>query len=246
MRRLLCLLVTAMTAAITVMSQNVQLHYDMGHTLYSDLTSRPNVTSTVEMFKPDRWGSTFLFADIDYYTDGAAGAYWEIARELNVSRNRRWALHLEYNGGAATVEHTSIASRIQHAALIGGAWNWGNADFSKTFSLQALYKRYFHGQHRDAYNSFQLTAVWGANFAHGLVSFSGYCDMWHDPDVNGKLILQSEPQLWINLWHLPAVSDDLHLSVGTELEVSNNFVFNDEGQRNRFYAIPTLGVKWTF
>jgi len=44
-------------------AQNVQFHYDLGHNLSKDLSNRPAVTTTVEMFKPDKWGSTFLFTD---------------------------------------------------------------------------------------------------------------------------------------------------------------------------------------
>ena len=47
-------------------AQNVQLHYDLGHSLYKDLTNRPSVTTTVEMFKTDKWVSTFMFTDKDY------------------------------------------------------------------------------------------------------------------------------------------------------------------------------------
>ena len=39
-------------------AQDVQLHYDLGHSLYKNLSSRTSVTTTVEMFKPDTWGST--------------------------------------------------------------------------------------------------------------------------------------------------------------------------------------------
>ena len=55
--------------AIGMQAQNVQLHYDLGHNLYEELSNRPSVTTTVEMFKPDNWGSTFLFTDIDYFHD---------------------------------------------------------------------------------------------------------------------------------------------------------------------------------
>ena len=41
--------------ALGATAQNVQLHYDLGHSLYKDLTNRPSVTTTVEMFKPDKW-----------------------------------------------------------------------------------------------------------------------------------------------------------------------------------------------
>ena len=84
-------------------AQNVQLHYDLGHSLYKDLTNRPSVTTTVEMFKPDKWGSTFMFTDIDYQREGVAGAYWEISREFNLTKNKQWAAHIEYNGGLTKI-----------------------------------------------------------------------------------------------------------------------------------------------
>ncbi len=244
MRRLLFVIVS-MVFTMAAGAQNVQLHYDFGHTLYGDLSARPNVTTTVEMFKPDKWGSTYMFTDIDYFTDGAAGAYWEISREFSLSKSKQWALHLEYDGGATSVERTAIANRFQHAFLAGGAWNWASEDFSKTFSLQAMYKYYFKGQGRGAFNGFQVTAVWGNTFANGLCTFSGFVDVWYDKDVCGKLIVLSEPQFWFNLNTLRGM-DGVNVSVGTEVEISNNFVFDKEGRNNKFFAIPTIAAKWTF
>lgn len=237
--------ILSLTFVTMVSAQNIQLHYDLGHSFYGDLSGRPNVTTTVEMFKPDKWGSTFMFADIDYYSDGAAGAYWEIAREFSLTRNKKWALHLEYNGGATTIEHTGIGNRFQHAFLGGGAWNWASKDFSKTFSLQAMYKYYFKGTNRGAFNGFQVTAVWGDTFAKGLCTFSGFFDVWYDKDVRGKLITLTEPQFWFNLNALKGM-EGINVSVGTEVEISNNFVFNNEGRNDKFYVIPTIAAKWTF
>ena len=244
MNRVVSLMI-AVAASIVGFAQNIQLHYDLGHSLYGDLSARPNVTTTFEMFKPDRLGSTFLFTDIDYFGDGAAGAYWEISREFSVTKNKRWAIHAEYNGGITSIEHTAIASRFQHAVLIGGAWNWASKDFRKTLSLQALYKYYFKGMGRGAFNGFQLTAVWADTFAHGLFSFSGFFDLWYDKDVNGKLIMLTEPQLWFNFNGLKHM-EGINLSLGTEVEVSNNFVFDKQGRCNKFFVIPTLAAKWTF
>ena len=67
------LMLLLLLLALGATAQNVQLHYDLGHSLYKDLTNRPSVTTTVEMFKPDKWGSTYLFTDIDYQRDGVAG-----------------------------------------------------------------------------------------------------------------------------------------------------------------------------
>ncbi len=227
-------------------AQNLQFHYDLGHSIDKHLTTRPSATATVEMFKPDRWGNTFLFIDLDFYSRGMAGAYWEISREFNFSKNKQWAAHAEYNGGVTTAEDMTYSSRFQHAVLLGPAWNWHSADFSKTFSIQTLYKYYFKGQRNEhAFNSFQLTAVWSTTFAKGLCTFAGYADLWYDSDVNGKLVFMSEPQFWFNLNTIHGW-DDIHLSLGTEVELSNNFIYNDLGQHNRFYAIPTLAAKWTF
>ena len=239
----LALVATTMAAP----AQNVQLHYDLGHSLYNDLGNRPSVTTTVEMFKPDTWGSTYLFTDIDYQRDGVAGAYWEIAREFNVTKNKQWAFHVEYNGGPNSDEDTWNATRFQHAVLAGGAWNWHSADFSRTFSVQALWKYYFKNRHYGArpFNGFQLTEVWGIQFAKGFCTFSGFCDLWYDPSANGKWIVISEPQFWWNLNKFKGW-EKINLSVGTEWELSNNFVWNDKGEHNRFYFIPTIAAKWTF
>jgi len=201
------------------------------------------------MFKPDRWGSNFFFIDLDYYSDGMAGAYWEISREISLANHNTWALHLEYDGGEATKQavksYAESSSRFQHAFLAGGAYNWASSDFLRTFSAQVLWKYYFKGQYRGAYNSVQFTGVWGVSFGCGLFTFSGYADLWYDPDVQGKWSFAAEPQIWFNVDALRGCKD-VHLSLGSEVEVSNNFVYNDDGANNRFYAIPTVAAKWTF
>lgn len=236
-----------MAATLSSSAQNIQLHYDLGHSMGRNLSNRPSVTTTFEMFKTDPLGSTYTFTDIDYQRDGVAGAYWEISREFNVTKNKQWAAHVEYNGGLSSDENTWQATRFQHGTLIGGAWNWHSADFSRTFSIQALYKYYFKSRHHDArpFSSFQLTEVWSITFADKLCTFSGFCDTWYNPNVKGKWILISEPQFWFNLNTLRGW-DKIKLSVGSEVELSNNFVWNSKGENNHFYAIPTIALKWTF
>lgn len=233
--------------AVALCAQNLQLHYDLGHSLYKELSNRPSMTTTFEMFRPDAWGSTFTFTDIDYQRDGVAGAYWEIAREFDLTKDKQWAAHVEYNGGLTSDENTWMATRFQHAVLVGAAWNRHSADFSHTFSLQAMYKYYFKNRHYGVggFNSFQLTGVWSITFANKRCSFSGFCDAWYDPSANGKWIVVSEPQFWFNLNSLKGM-EKVKLSLGTEVELSNNFVWDENNRHNRFYAIPTLAAKWTF
>lgn len=247
MKRLFSLAILLMAAFHGVSAQDIQVHYDLGHSLYDDLTNRPSMTTTMELYKPDKWGSTYSFIDIDYQRDGVAGAYWEVSRELNLSKNKQWAAHVEYNGGLSSDEDTWQANRFQHAVLAGGAWNWASKDFSKTFSVQLMWKYYFRNRHYQAhaYNSVQLTEVWSTTFAHGLCTFSGFCDLWYSPNVNGKWILISEPQFWFNLNTLRGMQG-VNLSLGSEVEISNNFVWNERGEHNRFYVLPTIAAKWTF
>ena len=69
------LLIAALIAFnLTAMAQNIQFHYDFGRSLYSELDKteqslgRPTLTTTVEMFRPDSYGRTFFFVDMDYST----------------------------------------------------------------------------------------------------------------------------------------------------------------------------------
>lgn len=247
MKKLFTLSAILLASLSCAQAQNIQLHYDLGHSLNSDLSGRPSVTTTIEMFRPDGWGSTYFFADIDYFHDGVAGAYWEVSREANLSKNKQWALHGEYNGGVASSQLNDLSTRFQHAVLVGPAWNWHSADFSRTFSLQAMYKYYFKGQNawNRPFSSFQATAVWGVTTANKRFTFSGFVDCWYDKSVKGNWIVLSEPQLW---WHLNTVKgwEKVPVSVGTEVELSNNFVFDKYGRNDRFHAIPTIAAKWTF
>ena len=229
---LLLLSVISISGINKAQAQNIQLFYDAG---------RGCATSTVEMFRPDAGGSTFFFIDFDY-SPKASGAYWEIAREFNFWQDTKlsWlSAHIEYNGGL------SGGGSYNDAYLTGAAWNWANKDFSKTFSLQLLYK-YLANQPSGNKHSWQITTVWGIHFAKGLCTFSGYADLWHDNSVMGNLVLSSEPQFWFNLYALDSVNDDFKLSLGAEVELTKSLVWPTDGINNKFYAIPTLAAKWTF
>lgn len=77
---MLCLGATKAKAQV-----NAQLFYDFG-------SDREFVTLTLEMFKQDKWGSTYFFVDHDFNYDkmvvgekniAQGGTYTEISRALN-------------------------------------------------------------------------------------------------------------------------------------------------------------------
>ena len=224
----LCTLGTQLTAK----AQNIQLLYD---------TERKCVTSTIEMFKPDRGGSTFFFVDLDY-TPKVSGAYFEIAREFNFWQQSKlsWlSVHVEYNGGLNTA-----AGSFNNAILTGLTYSGHSKDFSKTWSLSAMYKIIpgtvdMNGK-KDIHN-FQIPGVWGITFAKNWCTFSGFIDFWREQRSwqGTEFIMLTEPQLWVNLNQIKGW-ENVNLSIGGELELSTNFV--EKG----FNAMPAIGAKWTF
>ena len=233
MKKIFCLALMAV-AAMGLSAQNIQVHYDFGRNIYPDQEDgRQKVTVTLEQFKADQWGSWYYFVDVDVTNKFTEGAYTEISREFNIGK-KGFAAHVEYDGGL------NKSGSFQQAALLGGAYNGHNADFSKTWSVQLMYKRFFKSyEYSSAYNSVQLTGVWGLNFANKKCTFSGFVDFWRGENADGKgqLVILSEPQFWYN------VTD--HFSVGGEVEVSNNFIYNTYDDKS-FFVNPTLAVKWNF
>ena len=213
-------------------AQNLQLLYDTG---------RGCVTSTVEMFRPDSFGSTYFFVDFDY-NPKASGAYWEISRELCFwqDTNLSWlSAHLEYNGGLS-----SSAGMFNNSWLVGATYSGHSEDFSKTWSLSAMYKAIpgtLDVLGNCQMHNFQITGVWGIRFANGWCDFSGFFDFWreHRPWQETSFIFLSEPQFWVNLNKIKGW-EKINLSVGGEVELSVNFY------KKGFAALPAVGAKWTF
>jgi len=208
-------------------AQDIQLHYDLGK-------DRKYLTSTVEMFKPDQYGSTFFFIDMDYGANdvqGVALAYWEIARGLKFWDNP-FEIHVEYNGGFGQYAPGG-AYQINDAWLFGGNYTWNTADYSKIFTLQLMYKT-IRGKNK---NSFQVTGVWTLQFFNNKLTLDGFADFWREDnmfaDKSTKFVFLSEPQFWYNVTN--------NFSVGSEIELSTNF-----GGHEGFMVNPTIAGKWTF
>ena len=230
MKKVLLLLTFAFAVA-GLKAQNIQLHYDLGK-------DRSYLTTTVEMFRPDKHGSTFFFIDMDYGAndvDGIALAYWEIARGLKFWKSP-FEVHVEYNGGFGR-NANGTSYRINDAWLLGGNYTWNSPDFSRIFTLQAMFKSI-----RDKNEaSFQLTGVWTIQMLKGKVTFSGFADFWREDNnfflnASGeetKYVFLSEPQLWYNF--------NKNFAAGGEVEVSSNFALH-KGLK----ACPTLAVKYSF
>ena len=251
------LFLTAALALIALVSRaqtNIQLFYDFG-------TDRQLITTTLEGFYSDPWGSTFFFIDYDFrLKEGAPdGTYMEIARCLNFWQNSPLgglSLHVEYNGGRYS------KYGINHAALAGLDYFFHSSDFRNTLNIQVQYKWIsYAGQGFDPQPDYvfrskvplQFTAVWGMQDLFGIkgLRFNGFADFWwqdhvlftdHKGDLDtpqlSHIVFISEPQLWYNVGQWFGVK---HLNIGGEVELSYDF-----GSAKGFWARPCLGLKWVF
>ena len=235
MKKLLTLF-TFLSAASALTAQNVQLHYDMGDT-------RKFLTSTVETFKTDKYGSTFYFIDFDYGKGGATGvegpqlAYFEIARGIKFW-DSPFELHVEYNGGFGQyrISDSNGAYTINDAWLFGGNYTWNTKDYSKIFTLQAMYKN-IRGKNDM---SFQITGVWTVQLFKNKVTLDGFADFWREDNnhfwnapagTQTNFVFLTEPQFWYNVTK--------QFSIGSEIEISTNFAGNHGLMIN-----PTIAGKW--
>ena len=223
---------------------NLQTFYDFGK-------DRQYLTTTFEMFKPDKFGDTFFFID-HYYNpfnknfsqkdaDGnrlggaVNGSYFEIERGLNFWQEtslKDLSAHIEYDG----------------STWGAGIWCFGakyflhSEDFANTLSLYLMYD--LHVGVGEADIPLKFSAVWGCNDLFGVsgLTFKGFCDLWGNNSYWGendetKFSFLTEPQLWFNL----GSAFDNHLDIGTEIELSCNFAGN-----KGFMCNPCLGLRWSF
>jgi len=220
----LILLVLILVQVSLLNAQNVQ-------TLYH--TGKKYLTTTLEVFKTDKFGSTYSFVDMDYGREGVQGvsmAYWEFSRGIKFWENP-FELHVEYNGGFG--EDGPGYYPINDAWLFGGNYTWNTKDFSKIFTLEAMYKTI----RNTNYASFQITGVWTIQMFKEKVTFTGFADFWREDNtfdgVNTKYILLTEPQLWYNVCK--------KFAIGSEVRFSNNFAAEGIG----FKVNPTIAAKFT-
>ena len=238
----LFLIVSFIAVAFCAKAQtNIQEQYDF---------NREHLTTTLEMFKADNWGSTFFFTDIYHpdNIDGPTGYYTEIARGLNFWQNTKLgglSAHVEWNGGQFA----------NNAWLFGAEYFMHSSDFRYTLTLEVLYKTIAKA---DQDVPLQFTVVWGCNNLFGLkgLVFSGFADFWWetlqwgvDKDlepIKTSCVFISEPQIWYNIGQFFSCPN---LFIGGEVELAYNFAGawrKDYIDNKGFNASPCLGIKWNF
>ena len=209
MKRVITVFVFSLVCAAWLYAgTNIQVYYDFGSLNTACANRRsPRVTTTLELFYPDKWGNTFAFIDFDYTihpTDPHNTpfmAYGEIARCLNFWQNsvvKDLSLQVEYNGGLGIYKDATTKNihgyGINHAALVGLNYCLHTADYKNIFNIEILFKYIVDDNnmwrvkddsgnwHKQRGNTIplQFTFVWGCDDFCTLpgLRFSGFLDIW--------------------------------------------------------------------
>ncbi len=224
MRKLILLILISFP--LLMLSQNLQFHYDFGKANDGDAEiKREYLTVTLDYFKPDKLGSTFLFVDIDFDKTGggASLAYFEIARKFTLDKKSGIAFQIEYNDGTPDYLRSAWLAGLCYPLKIGNV----------TIHTSLLYKAIKGASSPDG----QLTLVWHQSLFKNKLLFTGFIDIWTQDEIFGdgkNIVFLSEPQLWY-------VLND-HFSFGSEIEISKN-LFTFDGD---FEVMPTIAFKWVF
>ena len=266
MRTLFLMIAASLASTFAKAQTNAQLLYDFG-------SDRKYVTLTLEMFKQDKWGSTYFFVDHDFNYNkmvvgsknvSQGGTYTEISRALNFWQNsqmKNWSLHVEYNGGI-TKNYP-----INNAWLFGVEYLIHDKSYKNTLTLEALYKT-IRKTHQNV--PMQFTAVWTCNDIFGVkgLKFDGFADFWWENHTScldkngnaktvdtGKKDEDGKPiyEVAYKNEHVVFTSEpQLWYNVGQHFGVDNLSVGGEVeldynfGSNAGFMCRPCLGVKWDF
>ncbi|MBR8770461.1 DUF5020 family protein [Porphyromonas levii] len=214
---------------------NIQYHYIVGTHFYNDLKERKEPTNlvTLEHSSIDKWGCNFAFVDLNMGNGNLQNVYTQIHRDTKF-----WDapifIHTEYNGGVMRGNEFAF----NHSFLGGLAWKYAT---DQTFLGVNMSYRYDKGWAKP--HNMTLQGVWCWNSWNRVFTINGFATISTQSlkGVNSGIRFIAEPQFWVNLNQFVGVDDDFNLSLGTEIKLTYSMLSPD-----RFYALPTIGAKWTF
>jgi hypothetical protein len=210
MKYLILLMLAGCSASLS--AQNLQLHYDLRHTvdpshnpqnfptLYFEYFKAQNDTSS--FIKP---GSFFLKVETDMQGDdnNIGKAFIQASQTFRTWKPKIY-VSVQYSGGLGVTDPRQYSYYINNALSIGPSYlfQWKGAYFSTS-----LYYTY-NMLHRPS-NDFLYTFYWGKGFWNYKVEFSGDVELYtlnknqgddFTKDLHGKTVsFFGEPQIWFRI-----------------------------------------------
>jgi Domain of unknown function (DUF5020) len=246
MKKLLfiCSLISLTGVATTAQSQDLQLHYDLRHsvspgtnpenfpTLYFEYWKKQD--SGRHLIKP---GDFLLKTEADLLGAGNnIGKFYFQASQSFRAWNPKVFLQLQYSGGGGITEPKQYSYYITNTYQAGleFPWRWKNAWLTTILD-------YKYVSYSKPTNDPIFTQYWYIGLLNYKLEFAGDFSIWTEnkdqgiettPRAKGKrAFFFAEPQLWYNLTH--------NLALGSKL----NCYYHVNTATDVFQAYPTLAVK---
>jgi len=234
MLRLFLILIAA--APLLTHAQNLQLHYDLRHTVAPDRSPRNFTTLYFEYWKklPDSGRSfvrpgSFLFkteADLYGTGDNIGKFFLQVSQSFRFWKPKVY-LALQYSGGAGITEPKQYSYYIPNtfSAGIEYPFQWKGA-----YLTSQLYLRYTSAGVNPLF-----TLYWWKGLLHYRLEIAGDFSIWTDKgaDGNKQLFFFAEPQLWYRF--LP------QLSIGTKVNM-----YYPVNPGDLLQIAPTIALRWKF
>jgi hypothetical protein len=235
---------------LSVLSQQLQLHYDLRHMVDPGHTKKNFPAFYFEYFrssKPDsvygliKPGSFLLKMQSEFSGEknNAGQFYMQISQALRLWKPKIF-MQLQYNGGLGIAEPGSYGYYLTNAFSVGPSYSfqWKNKAF---FNVYGSYKyTAFKKTSHDIISAF----FWLRFFSNYTISFTGNIVVWTENRNHGdaftimkagkKFLVFSDPQIWFSIYK--------GLAAGSRVTIYYHTLSED----NRFQAYPSAALRYQF
>ncbi|TMI81123.1 MAG: DUF5020 family protein [Bacteroidetes bacterium] len=230
-----------------IFSQQLQLHYDLRHTLDPKHNPKNFPMIVFEYFKSQDSGTSlikpgsFLLkaqADLIGAKNNIGKYYMEVSQSFRCWKPKIF-VQLQYSGGLGIAEPGSYGFYISNAFSLGLShpFQWQDA----WFNVHACYTYHnFKKPSHDLLTSF----YWWKGVMNYKLQFAGDVELWtvnrnqgdsYTAGTNGKKIsFYGEPQIWYKIKG--------GFSFGSRVNLYYHVLTND----NSFQVYPTIGLRYQF
>ena len=227
--------------------QNLQLHYDMRHTVYPANNPKNFPALYFEYFKTQDSGKafikpgSFLFkmeADLQGDAGNIGKVYMQAAQTLRLWQPKIY-LHMSYSGGLGVTDPKQYSYYITNTFLTGAQYNF---KFAGAWLATVLDYKYVPYQKPS--NDIMYTLYWWKGYYNYKLEFAGDFSVWtenknHGDDITRTLrgkrfFFFAEPQAWYNI--------NKTFAAGFKV----NMYYHVNTNNNVLQAYPTMAIKYKF
>jgi len=233
-----------------VFCQQLQLHYDLRHTIDPKHATKNIPALYFEYFRsagPDsaygfiRPGSFLLKIQSEFSGErnNTGQFYMQVSQAFRFWKPRIY-MQFQYNGGLGIAEPGSYGYYLTNAFSVGAAYNFQRKN-KAFFNVYASYKyTNFEKPSHDVISAF----FWLWFFSNYTISFTGNIVIWTENRDHGdaftnmktgkKFSLFGDPQIWFKIYK--------GFSAGSK----SNIYYHILNEENQFKIYPSIALKYQF